>query len=86
MGFELDQVTQKDPQCNEIAENFVRSLCKLIHTYDAENKYPKKQLNRFLLKYRATPHLTTGRSPAEMPFNRKIRTKLPSFDITKKTK
>ena len=79
MGFELDPVTPKDPQSNSFAENFVKSLCKLIHASIAENKDPKKELNRFLLHYRATPHLTTGRSPAEMLFNRKIKTKLPTF-------
>ena len=36
-------------------------------------------MNRFLLQYRATPHLTTGRSPAEMLYNKKIRTKVPCF-------
>ena len=86
MGFKLDPVSPKDPQCNGFAENFVKSLCKLIHTCAAENKDPKKELSRFLLQYRATPHLTTGRSPAEMLYNRKIRTKLPSFDISKETK
>ena len=77
MGFKLDPVSPKDPQCNGFAENFVKSLCKLIHTCAAENKDPKKELSRFLLQYRATPHLTTGRSPAEMLSNRKIRTKFP---------
>ena len=79
MGFALDPVTQKDPQINGVAENFVKSLCKLIHASIAENKDPKKELNRFLLQYRGTPHLTTGRSPAEMLFNRKIKTKLPTL-------
>ena len=77
MGIKLTPVTPEDPQCNGFAENFVKTLCKLLHTCAAEDKDPKRELNRFLLQYRATPHLTTGRSPAEMLFNRRIRTKLP---------
>ena len=34
-------------------------------------------MEKFLLAYRSTPHSTTGMSPAEMLFNRKLRTKLP---------
>ena len=30
------------------------------------------------MAYRATPHTVTGRSPAELLFNRSIQTKLPS--------
>ena len=81
MGIKLDPVTPKDPQCNGFAENFVKTLCKLIHTCAAEGKDPRKELNRFLLQYRATPHLTTGRSPAELLFNRRIRTKLPEISV-----
>ena len=41
------------------------------------NKDPRMQLQRHLKMYRATPHPTTGRSPAELLFARKFRTKLP---------
>ena len=85
MGFKLDPVSPENPQCNGFAEIFVKTLCKLIHTCAAENKDPRKELSRFLLQYRATPYLTTGRSPVEMLYNRKIKTKLPSFDIHKET-
>ena len=34
------------------------------------------KLHRFLLTYRTTPHTTTGLSPSEMLFNRKVRTRL----------
>ena len=30
--------------------------------------------------YRSTPHSTTGVSPAELLFNRKLRTKLPQLE------
>ena len=78
MGIRPDAVAPKDPQCNGFAENFVKTLCKLLHTCSTEGKDPRKELNKFLLQYRATPHLPTGRSPAEMLFNRRIRTKIPN--------
>ena len=64
-GFKLKPVSPKDPQCNGFVENFVKSICKLIHTACAEGKDPKAELYKFLLQYRATPHTTTGRSPSE---------------------
>ena len=86
LGFELTPVTPDDPQSNGFAENFVKSICKLIHTAAAENKDPKEELYTFLLQYRATPHSTTELSPAEMLFGRKINTKLPQVYSGKKGK
>ena len=86
MGIKLKPVTPKDPQANGFVENFVKTICKLLHTCAAEDKNPQKELNRFLLQYRAAPHLTTDRSPAEMLFNRRIRTKLPQFPSKEESK
>ena len=53
--------------------------CKNVwHTAIIGNKDPKMQLQRHLKMYRVTPHLTTGRIPAELLFARKLRTKLPN--------
>ena len=79
MGFVMDLVTPDDPMSNGFAEVFVKILCKLIHTAVAEGKEPREVLDKYLLHYRATPHPTTGKSPAEMLNNRKLRTKLPQF-------
>ena len=83
MGFNLTPVTPEDPQSNGFAENFVKSICKVIHTAVAEHKDPKEELSNFLLQYRATPHSTTERSPAELLFGRKIKTKLPQLPSKK---
>ncbi len=37
----------------------------------------KKALRKYLIQYRAIPLPTTGRSPAELLYNRQIRTKMP---------
>ena len=77
MGFELTPVSPNDPQGNGFAENFVKQMCKLLHTAVAEKKDPRSEISKFLLQYRATPHSTTEMSPAEMLCGRKLKTKLP---------
>ena len=77
MGFKLTPVSPEDPQANGFAENFVKILCKLIHTASVEGKDPRAELYKYLLHYRATPHCTTEKSPSEMLFGRRIKTKLP---------
>ena len=44
-----------------------------------EGRTSKQELHRFLRSYRATPHSTTWRSPAELVFNRPLKTKLPEI-------
>ena len=82
-GFRLTPVTPDDPQCNGSVESFVKVMCKLLHTAVSENKDPKTELHNYLLHYRATPHSTTGRSPAELLFNCKLQTKLPQIFTVK---
>ena len=81
MGICLNPVAPEDPQGNGFVENFVKSLCKMIHVAMVENKDPKSELYTFLLHYRATPHSTTGVSPAEMLFGRRLQTKLPQIFV-----
>ena len=47
-------------------------------------KQLEKELHFFLLNYRSTPHCTTQVAPAELLFNRVIRTKIPALEITSK--
>ena len=67
------------PQGNGEAESFMKPLQKAIRTAVTENHNWKRVIFKFLLNYRATPHSTTGKSPAELLFNRKIHTKLPEL-------
>ena len=79
MGFKHKTVNPLDPQSNGFAENFVKLMCKLVHTATVEGKDPKKELNTYLLQYRSCIHSTTRKSPAELLFGRQIKNKLPQF-------
>ena len=68
-----------DPQSNIFAENFVKILCKFIHSTIAEGKNPKTELHNFLLIYHSTPHTTTGKCLAEMLYGHTLKIKLPQI-------
>ena len=85
MGFKHHRVTPEDPQSNGFAESFVKVMVKFVHTTIAEGKNPKRELQNYLLHYRAAPHSTTGISPAEALFNRKLKTRLPQLRCHKDT-
>ncbi|CAB3998121.1 uncharacterized protein K02A2.6-like, partial [Paramuricea clavata] len=69
------------PQGNGQAENFMKPLVKAVKSAHHENKDWKREMFKFLLNYRATPHSTTGKSPSELLYNRKIQTKLPQVTV-----
>ena len=79
MGFKHHRVTPEDPQSNGFAESFVKVMVKFVHTTLAEGKNPKRELQNYLLHYRATPHSSTGISPAEALFSCKLRTRIPQI-------
>ena len=93
MGFKHHRITPLWPQANGMVENFMRSINKSVRTSCAENLNWKQQLFKFLRNYRATPHPSTGFSPAYLMFQgRQFRSRLPemcqSYDdqmIRKKT-
>ena len=80
-GIKHNKSTPYWPQANGEVERQNRTLLKAFRTANSENRDWKKEFPKFLLAYRSTPHSTTGKSPAEMLFNRKIRTKLPELII-----
>lgn len=67
------------PQSNREVERQNRTLLKYLKIIHAKGEDMKSALNKFLLAYRVTPHCTTGRGPAELLYNRKIRGTLPEF-------
>ena len=66
MGMGHRITTPEDAQASGFVKAFVKIMCKMILTAVVEGRAPKKALNSYLLAYRAAPHLTTGKSPAEM--------------------
>ena len=69
------------PQANAAVERFNRTIEKAIHTAHAEGKDWCTDIYTFLLNYRATPHATTGVSPALLHLGREIRTKVPQVEV-----
>ena len=78
-GIRHHRVTAKWPQGNGEVERQNRSLLKRIQIAHAEKKDWRKELNTYLVAYRSLPHSTTGMSPAELLFGRKIRTRFPEL-------
>lgn len=71
------KVTPYWSRANGAVERFNRTIEKAIRTAHAEGKDWRTDMYTFLLNYRATPHATTGVSPALLHFDWEIRTKVP---------
>ena len=67
------------PQGNAEVERFYRTLMKAIRTSHAEGKDWRKEVFKFLLAYRNTPHCSTKTSPAMLLMNRPLRDKIPGI-------
>ena len=65
------------PRANAQAEGFMKPLQKAIKTAIVDGKSWKQEMYKFLRNYRATPHSTTNRTPAELLFRLKMKTILP---------
>ncbi|KFD46539.1 LOW QUALITY PROTEIN: hypothetical protein M513_12590, partial [Trichuris suis] len=73
------------PKINGLAERAVRTFKERL-AKAGEVSEMELCLQRFLFSYRNTPHATTGRSPAELLFGRRLRNQLdllkPSLEST----
>ena len=77
LGFTHRKITPLWPRANAEAERFMSNIGKIIQTAQIEQKAWKQELNKFLRNYRATPHSTTGVSPATIMFGSPISIKIP---------
>ena len=73
-GIRHTLVSPYHPAPNGQAERAVRAFKEGVEKMEEGTMQDK--LSRFLLKYRTTPHTTTGATPAELLMKRKLRTKL----------
>ena len=81
-GFQHQKVTPLWPEANGQVEAFMKCLGKVARTALVEGRPFKMALNEFLMAYRATPHPSTGVSPAQLMFpGRRFRTRLPHVAI-----
>ncbi|XP_053403127.1 uncharacterized protein K02A2.6-like [Mercenaria mercenaria] len=85
-GFKHRKITPLHPMANGTAEAFMKPLVKTMKTASASGKNFKTEISSFLMNYRSTPHPSTGLSPYELMFNRKMKTKLPQFSVFRKDK
>ncbi|XP_053389229.1 uncharacterized protein K02A2.6-like [Mercenaria mercenaria] len=79
INIEHRNTTPLWPQANGEIEIQNISIIKRIRIAHVEKKNLEEELQTYLMMYRSTPHTTTGVSPAEMLFRRKIRTKSPEI-------
>ena len=79
-GIKHKKITPLWPQANR-AETVMKGIKKTIQkSYIMKTDY-RKDLNNYLSQYRATPHPSTGHSPATLLFNgRKFKTKIPNME------
>ena len=78
-GFQHQKVTPLWPEANGQVEAFMKCLGKVVRTAHVGGNDWRKTLNDFLMAYRATPHSSTGVSPAQVMFpGRRFKTRLPN--------
>ena len=70
------------PRANGEVERQNKSLLKAMLVGHTEGKPWQRELQKYQLAYRSTPHTTTGVSPAELLYGRRIGTKMPEFEST----
>ncbi|XP_049275984.1 uncharacterized protein K02A2.6-like [Rhipicephalus sanguineus] len=75
MGCRHVQTAPYNPSANGLAERFVQTLKNALKKDDARQPM-KVKLNKFLLAYRNTPHVTTHEAPANLLLGRRLRTRL----------
>ena len=77
LGIAHSRGTPRWPQNNGLAESCMKSIKKRLQIATATGANWRGELQKYLFSYRNTPHAATGKSPAELLFGRKLRTKLP---------
>ncbi|XP_050958284.1 uncharacterized protein K02A2.6 [Labeo rohita] len=80
-GIQHVKTTPRWAQANGEVKRQNASILKRIRIAQAEGLDWRKELRKYVAMYRAIDHNTTGKSPAELLFNRKIRGKLPDFTM-----
>ncbi|XP_055590030.1 uncharacterized protein K02A2.6-like [Uranotaenia lowii] len=80
-GIKLVSTIPYWPAMNGEVERQNRSILKRIRIAHSLGKDWKTELRQYILMYHSAKQSTTGKSPAELMFNRKVRTKLPRVPV-----
>lgn len=80
-GIKLVNTIPYWPQQNGEVERQNRSILKRLKISQELGKDWRRVLSQYLLVYHSTNHSTTGKSPAELMFGRRIRNKLPHVPL-----
>nr|XP_039254390.1 uncharacterized protein K02A2.6-like [Styela clava] len=80
-GIRHRKITPLWPRANAQSENFMKPLGKAIKTATVEGKSWKQEMYKLLRNYRASPHVTTGRPPAELLYGTNIKVLLPEIIV-----
>ena len=75
-GIKHLQSAPYHPATNGAAERFVQTLKRAIVAKRKDSRSDKHKLASFLLKYRSTPHASTGVAPSELFLSRSLKTVL----------
>ena len=61
---------------NGLAERFIQTMKQSLTSMKQDLDSTQTKLSKFLMKYRNTPHSTTGETPATLFMGRNLRTRL----------
>ena len=89
LDFKHRRITPLWPEANGEVERMMKNIKKVIRTATIEKEDWRHQQIKFLRNYRTTLHSTTGTSPAELLFGRRLNNKLPDvhrYDTSQKMK
>ena len=75
LGFQHRRITPCRLKANGEVELFIRTVGKFIRSTNVQARSCKQDLSKFLCKYRAAPHSTSGISPYEALNQRKLKTR-----------
>jgi len=78
-GVEHRRITPLAPWQNGECERQNRTLMKAIRIVHSEGKDWWRELTKFLIAHRSTPHSSTGAMPFFLMYGREMRTKLPDL-------
>ena len=74
------------PLANGLVERQNRCISKILKIAEIKQSDWKKEIQMYVFQYHITPHSTTGATPSELFFGRKLRDKIPSLNITTKSR